>query len=51
MNTAAETKRYDKGYEDAIEGRVQQSNDAWYKRGYDAGVRFLLDDPSANTIV
>ena len=38
MSTAAQTKSYDRGYEDAIEGRKARSSDYWYLRGYRAGL-------------
>jgi hypothetical protein len=44
MNTATQTKRYDRGYEDAIEGRKQRANDEFYLKGYRSGLVFVRED-------
>jgi hypothetical protein len=39
MTTATQTKRYDRGYEDAIEGRKPRANDEFYLKGYQSARR------------
>ena len=36
-NTKSETRRYDQGYEDGLEGRKRRMDDYWYLRGFRAG--------------
>jgi len=37
-------RQYDRGYEDAVEGReVRRPRDCYYLRGYNAGVEFIRD--------
>jgi hypothetical protein len=43
MSTKTQTANYDRGYEDAIEGRAPRSGDAWYVRGYAQGMLFNLE--------
>jgi hypothetical protein len=37
MSTAAQTKQYDRGYEDAIERRMPRSENVYYVNGYVQG--------------
>jgi hypothetical protein len=48
-NTAAQTKHYDRGYEDAIEDRKPRSSDEYYLKGYRAGMEYMSDYYNAET--
>jgi ribosome modulation factor len=43
-NTANQTKQYDRGYEDAIEGRAERERGHWYLRGYRAGLTIRAEE-------
>jgi ribosome modulation factor len=44
MNTAAQTKQDDRGYEDAIEGCAERECGHWYLRGYRAGITIRAEE-------
>jgi hypothetical protein len=44
MNTANQTKQYDRGYEDAVEGRTERERGHWYLRGYRAGLTIRAEE-------
>lgn len=47
MTTQTQTAKYDRGYEDAIEGRPERSADPFYVKGYRAGTVLRLEAEAA----